>query len=373
MDLNSKLFIELVQAGLWEKEVQLSQYKHLDFSEVYRIAEEQSVIGLVAAGLEHVSDMKVPQEWALQFAGLTLQLEQRNKAMNAFVARLIERLRTNYIFTLLVKGQGIAQCYERPLWRTCGDVDLLFDEGNYIRAKDYLIPFASSSEKENIEVKHLAMSIDGFCVELHGSLRSNSLCKMDKMIDEVQHDVFMKQNVRLWNNCGVQTYLPAIDNDIIFVFSHILKHFFRGGIGLRQICDWCRLLWTFKDSIDLQLLDSRIKSAGIETEWKTFAAISVEYLGMPTEAMPLYSKNSHLSYKAKKVMEYIMRVGNFGHNRDLSFYTRKPLLVRKSISFGRQSLDGFHHFSVFPLDSLRVWGRMFGHGLWNVVVRGRQV
>ena len=33
------------------------------------------MVGLVAAGLEHVIDVKVPQVWALQFAGQTLQLE----------------------------------------------------------------------------------------------------------------------------------------------------------------------------------------------------------------------------------------------------------------------------------------------------------
>lgn len=52
---------------------------------MYRFAQEQSVVGLVAAGLEHVQDVKVPQNVALSFAGATLQLEHRNKAMNEFV------------------------------------------------------------------------------------------------------------------------------------------------------------------------------------------------------------------------------------------------------------------------------------------------
>ena len=124
MDNNQKVFFELLRAGLWEKDARLSQYKEIDYSVILKLAEEQSVVGLVAAGLEHVVDVKVPQQWALQFAGQTIQLEQRNKAMNAFIAKLIEKLRYNNVYTLLVKGQGIAQCYERPLWRASGDVDL---------------------------------------------------------------------------------------------------------------------------------------------------------------------------------------------------------------------------------------------------------
>ena len=32
-----------------------------------------------------------------------------------------------------------------------------------------------------------------------------------------------------------------------------------------------------------------MKEAGVVSEWKAFAAMAVEYLGMPMEAMPLYS------------------------------------------------------------------------------------
>ena len=99
---------------------------------MYRLAEEQSVVGLVAAGIEHVKDVKVPKEMALQFAGQTLQLEQHNQLMNVFVAELIERLRKKDVYCLLVKGQGVAQCYERPLWRCAGDIDLLLSDNNDI-------------------------------------------------------------------------------------------------------------------------------------------------------------------------------------------------------------------------------------------------
>ena len=70
-----------------------------------------------------------------QFIGRTVQLEQRNQAMNYFIGVLVEKMREAGIYTVLVKGQGVGQCYERPLWRSCGDVDLFFDAENYERAK----------------------------------------------------------------------------------------------------------------------------------------------------------------------------------------------------------------------------------------------
>jgi hypothetical protein len=146
MKLNKKteqIFFKLLRAGLWERETLLTSIDDIDFMDVYRLAEEQAVVGLVAAGLEHVKDVKVPQEMALTFVGEALQLEQRNTSMNAFIGKLISRMRTVGIYTLLVKGQGVAQCYERPLWRACGDVDLFLSDDNYHKAKEYLCPLAS--------------------------------------------------------------------------------------------------------------------------------------------------------------------------------------------------------------------------------------
>ena len=81
-DLDTRAFLALVRAGLWEKKVQLLSYGEVDFDTVFQLAQEQSVVGLVAAGLEKVTDVKVPQTQALTIAGEVLQLEQRNRAMN---------------------------------------------------------------------------------------------------------------------------------------------------------------------------------------------------------------------------------------------------------------------------------------------------
>ena len=51
----------------------------------------------------------------------------------------------------------MAQCYERPLWRSCGDVDFFLDDENYEKAKGFLKPLAASVEEEYVREKHLGM------------------------------------------------------------------------------------------------------------------------------------------------------------------------------------------------------------------------
>ena len=360
---STEAFFELLRAGLWETTAQLSQPQEVDFKKIYKTAEEQSVLGLIAAGIEKVSDSNISKEDALAFIASTIQIEQRNKTMNQFIVSLFKKLGDNEISSVLVKGQGVAQCYERPLWRACGDVDLLLDIDNYSKAKHVLIPLATSFEEEDLHELHLGMTLHSWVVELHGSLRSCRLSKMDKVIDAVQRETLEKHKIRMWNNKGGEIPLPDPDNDVIFIFTHIIKHFFKEAVGLRQLCDWCRLLWMYKDSIDYDLLRSRLYEMGVETEWKAFAALAVEYLGMPTHVMPFYSDKKKWSRKARRILNIMLENGSFGHNRDISYYRKYPFLVRKSMSFWRHTVDSVKQFSIFPMDTIRAWGQMVALGL----------
>jgi len=254
LDYNQQAFFELLRAGLWadRDEFQVSDsstseaakpsvkfHGSVDWEKVYQLAEEQSVIGLLLSGLEH-SDVKPHQDFLLQWIGEVQIIEQQNLAMNKFVAQLIEKLRKNDINALLVKGQGIAQCYERPLWRASGDIDLLSDADNYFKAKQYCDKIADSRSldtEKNKERLHQEYQIGDWSVELHGTMHADLSRRMDHVIDQVQSETFSKNQVRVWKNGDTEVYLPSSDNDVIFVFSHILQHLFFEGVGLRQICE----------------------------------------------------------------------------------------------------------------------------------------
>lgn len=387
-ELNINALFALVRIGLWghTKTSEITErisLEMVDWNEVLRLAQEQGVTGLVAQGIENINvnaniNFKVPQEVVLQFVGATLQMEQRNKAMNGFIAETVEGMRKEGIYTLLVKGQGIAQCYEKPLWRPSGDLDLFLSDENYQKAKELLLPLGVITEPEEQAKKHFAMSIDGFAVELHGTLHSGLSARVDRGLDEIKKAVFYDGRVRSWLDGNVQVFLPKADEDAVYVFTHFLQHFYKGGTGLRQICDWCRLLWTYRDEIDVRLLEQRIKRMGLISEWKAFYALASKYLGMPDVGLGLMVHGSQdsqsrmsdqrtsarLEKKAERIMEFILEVGSFGHNRDMSFYREGSYLGQKVKSFGRRMGDLWNHLRIFPLDTLRFFPRI----MWNGVV-----
>lgn len=399
-------FFTLVRAGLWEKEACLVPFGEVDFSEVLKLSEEQSVVGLVAAGIEHVADMKPQKKDVLPFIGRTVQMERRNQAMNCFIGNIVEKMRAAGIYTVLVKGQGVGQCYSRPLWRACGDVDLFFDAENYEKAKAFLTPLASAVEPEEKRKKHLAMTIETWLVELHGLMPTEISERINAGVAQVQNDIFAGGGVRVWKNGVADVYLPSPDNDVIIVFTHFLQHFFVGGVGLRQICDWCRLLWTYRDSIDRGLLDRRLKEMGIVSEWEAFGAFAMEYLGLPLSVYRLllleddvnlletcgtseqarandnenqndnedldlkletWNLKPSLRRKARRISRVVMEAGNFGHNKDNSYRSKYPKLVEKSITFFRRLGEYGRLIAIFPMDAPRFFVTYVGRRTKAVV------
>lgn len=369
---NIGAFFALVRGGLWNQEVNLSQFGEVDYVDVLRLAEEQSVVGLVAAGLGHVSDVKVPKEELLQFVGLSLRLEQQNKDMNVFLANLVEKMRSAGIYTLLVKGQGIAQCYEKPLWRACGDIDLYLADDDFQKAKSFFRPLVGSFDPDNDYARHINMHYDSWVVEIHGNQHTNLSYRIDKELDVIHHDLFNHGNVRGCMFGQTWVFLPSADNDVLIIFTHFLKHFYKGGIGLRQICDWCRLLWAYRESLNHRLLESRLRKMGLMSEWKAFGAFAVEYLGMPADAVPLLDVRSlkedvRWRRKADRICSFIMEVGNMGHNRDSSYYVKYPYVIRKAFSFSRRLGDLYRHARIFPLDSFRFLPSIVFNGVRSAI------
>ena len=357
------VFLALLRAGLWDRSVDLEPYLPINYRSVIVLAEEQSVPGLIAAGFDNALHVDMPEKVHKYFSRKLAFIEKRNTMMNYFIGVTVDNLREKGISTLLLKGQGIARCYSQPEWRSAGDIDFLMDGDDYEKAKAFFDPLSSSVEAEGVSVKHLGFKIEPWVVELHGTLRCGLSNSVDRKLDAIQAQMFAQGRFCKVPSGSSDVCVPPPDVDVVYVFSHILQHFYRGGIGLRQICDWCRLLWENRGGLDVPLLESRLRSMRLLTEWRAFAAYAVEYLGMDAEAVPLYDGSPVWKRKARRIQSFIMKVGNFGQKRDMSYFGSKPYLVRKAISLGQRLGDLCRHALIFPMDSLRFFPAIVFNGL----------
>ena len=122
-----------------------------------------------------------------------------------------------------------------------------------------------------------------------------------------------------------------------------------------------------KEEIDVSLLEKRLSQMGLMVEWKAFAALMVDWLGIQSESVPLYSKEKKWHQKAERIIGIIMDTGNFGNNIDLSYKMHRSFFIRKAISFIRYTKYAIRRGLIFPKHSVSYWGKMVKKGLSRVV------
>lgn len=71
--------------------------------------------------------------------------------------------------------------------------------------------------------------------------------------------------------------------------------------------------------------------------------------------------------KADRIMEFVLKSDNMGHNRGMSHFSKYPYLIRKCVSMGRRIGDLINHARIFPLDSLRFFPRIMFNGVRSAI------
>jgi hypothetical protein len=307
------------------------------------------VVGVISDGIE-VSGISIPQKEATfgKFAGTVLATELRNVQMDALCVKIFHIFSENGINACLVKGQEAARNYQDSSKRQPGDIDIFMDAGNYMKAKSLIM---SVSGREGIERKgnlHYATELGDVEVELHGSFKSLTDRNLDKRVMEWAEEM-MNFPRPVWKEGETEIGLLPYNFEAIFLFLHFFHHFMTSGLGVRQICDWGRYLYVNRGNIDRVRLEKDINRLGIVIPWKVFACLVVNYLGCPEDSVPLYDNG--YSRKALKVLERIMKTGNFG--KFIGRKRRKEIyLVRKAHTF----FIAFKSFIllswIFPKESL---------------------
>ena len=112
---------------------------------------------------------------------------------------------------------------------------------------------------------------------------------------------------------------------------------------------------------------------GLNSEWKAFGTFAVHYLGMPIEAMPLLNNKDCVKFnkKVKRINDFILEVGNMGHNRDLSYRIKYKGIVYKLVSFCRRLKDFVYLTKIFPLNSPKFFFTYIAGKCSKVILAGK--
>ncbi len=348
----SKQFFELIRSGLWGTEADSSLFgSDTDWNTLYRNAVMQSLLGIFTDGVNSLQREKLPPaDISRRLLSASESIRRENLKLDSILAELVMHLRHEGIEGIVLKGQGLARDYLRPEHRMCGDIDF-YPGKDFGRSCELVRGMDVKEGDEHESKKHFCIHIKGCTIEIHRFVATSLNPREDRKLKKwAATRIDSDPKLRHIEISGTEINLPPVAFDSVFILQHIAGHFVTGGIGLRQLCDWCRFLHVHGKEINTSLLEEDLHYLGLMNIWRLMGWIAVNYLGLPEEEMPFYSPSC--GRRAERCLKIILRRGNFGkYDKSGGRKTDLHYILRKIRSCIIMTIQGMEMMSVVPRES----------------------
>ena len=296
---------------------------------IYKTAQQQSLLGVLFYGIQQNPSTQMERDLLLQWYAVYEQNRSANQRVNKVAVELSDYFRKQGFRSCILKGQGNAMNYPDPYVRTCGDIDIWIEGGH-----DKIMKFVNAQWHGMLERYHHVEipAWDGVPVEIH-------------FIPSYMHAPWMNKRIQRWfaENAEEQfshevelpdgagsICVPTTEFDLIYQLSHMYRHLFSEGIGLRQMMDYYFVL--------------KARNMDSENQGNTELGKTLRYLGLWKFAgavMYVMQEVFHLDKaymiapvdekRGKTLMEEILKGGNFGRYSGLTNHSAGGKYVAKTL------------------------------------------
>ena len=298
------MYIELLQIALGNKSNLSRMLNDDEWFSVYKFAEEQAIVGILARGLDKLPQAQLPRkDLLLQWIGRSEMIKQQNIVVNQRCVELCDMLKVYGFQCCILKGQGNAMMYPEPSLRQPGDIDIWVDD-----TKDKIASFV----KERFPWVHDSGHHIDFpifrdvSVEMHYEPTYSIFFKYQKNLRRfIEHNREKQFRNRIQFNSSTISF-PTNEFNVVYQMSHMQDHFFYGGLGLRQIVDYFYLLKRIdRISIDYS---KQFKDLGMLKFASAIMWILMDVFRIENDRVFVTPDKK----RGKLVLNEILRSGNFG-------------------------------------------------------------
>lgn len=334
MNKHEKELFLLLKSALWGDESIVRSVHDVDWDEIYKLAKEQCLVGVVADAFRFLNEEQCSRDERLRWLAYVLRLERKNGEMNLLVGKLFKKFHRMRLSPVLLKGQAFATNYPFPLHRQCGDIDIYFKnradcEKAVAWAAKVDVEAAESSDNKR-ERKHFAFSVEGNVVELHYYMCLFENGRLQRRLQKIIDEEFLQCSPFLVDIAEEQIESVPPTLSLLHQIIHIARHLLEAGIGLRQLCDLALYLDKHFEEVDQVKLSGYLKELQLSTVARAMGDILVKYLGMDKRKLPFATDNRYSDF----IISEIFEGGNFGKKR-VEYRSESDGLQRKlqSISY----------------------------------------
>ena len=324
-----KIFFDFLRFCIGSAKEIPGSLKEADWKELYAIAQKQALLGVLFHGIRRLPKELAPeQKLLMQWMVMAEMIRKQNIKLFLDSVKVCQNFENGGFANCILKGQGNALLYPDPYMRTPGDIDIYLSGGRK-RVMQYINKVCPN---QVMRYHHVDFPVMKTAIEVHFTPSymffpiHNS--RMQKWFKEVMGEQ-CNHRVSLPDGYG-EIHVPQVSFNVIYILSHLYRHIFTEGIGLRQLLDyyfvlvkWHTDLTNLTDSnkslpqmtqinTDLDTLRHELKYLGL---WKFAQAVMYvlhEVFGLSEDRMiaPMDEREGRF------LLDEIMRGGNFGQYDD---------------------------------------------------------
>ena len=218
-------------------------------------------------------EVKIPHEIYLSLEKTFLANVALNIKKTQFNLASIRTLEENGIKCAILKGVTISRLYAMPEARISSDMDILIDIKEEKKAVEILTSLGYDCENRSKHDHHMkATHKKGGLLEVHVAL--HSVPTSDIILDdEIRYN---EDFYRLPDG----TYTLGIQDNIVYLSAHLIKHLINDATGVRQMMDLLLYMKEYENEIDWDKYNSLMKKLGYDTLIRVIKGIGVLYFGM---------------------------------------------------------------------------------------------
>lgn len=336
MDLNSKYFLNLLSSYINGKE---EEYKEeIDYNSVYNMAINHSVSSIVYTMLEGINNRDGKHEKLTKVLSKNQNdcLFQLNMSIvqEIDMKNIISVLSKSKIPHLLIKGYILKEMYPNRELRRMGDIDFLVKEEDLEKVHNELI---------NLGYKHIdtVRSVRGYRkgvtrIEVHTKLFYD---KVPKEVDYEKYFEFAWDNAVLME--GKYTYELTPEYHLIYLISHIAKHFYTEGCGIRMFLDIFVFLNYYKNNFQWEYFWREVIKLDLDQFVNTVFYLCHKWFGMDLESIGFYLKDEFKIEEEvfNSISDYVLEGGTYGDGIENFMVAR----YRKSLEFNGEKGEEESH------------------------------
>lgn len=350
----TELFFSLLRRATGSKDVIPATISAKEWDEVFELAKRQALVGIIFCAIEKLDPaQRPPRQMLLKWWSIAEQIKQRSQLLKETARQVELRFAKDGFRGTILKGVGMAALYPEPLYRTPGDIDIWLDA-----EREDIVAYVRKHKENPFVIYHHVdfVEVNGVNIEVHftpsyfSDFRTNN--RFQQYVRELRP--LQMEHTTVLDGVG-EVHTPTLAFNRVYVLSHIYRHLFDEGVGLRQLLDYYYVLcqgFTGEEREETMRVLRHLKM-------KRFAAavmwVLKEVFGMEERYM-LTAPNEK---DGRFLLDEIMIAGNFGHHDPRIIRSKDERLFTR---FVRRTVRNLRFLRSYPSEVIgspifKIWQR----------------